>query len=103
MGRVQTFFAVLKAYCAINVLLLPLSFSKGGYILAPISMLIALFFQGLSAVNLTRVAEEYKIYSYPLIMEKAMGKWGTLATRILISGAHFQFTIGQVSFTLESL
>ena len=44
MGTLATFFAILKAYCAINVLLLPLSFSEGGYILSPCAMLIALFF-----------------------------------------------------------
>jgi len=44
MNPTEVFFAVLKAYCAINVLLLPLSFSEGGYILAPGAMCIALFF-----------------------------------------------------------
>ena len=59
MSPTQTFFAIVKAYCAINVLLLPMSFGEGGYILSPIAMLIALFFQGLSAAQLTTLAKEY--------------------------------------------
>lgn len=56
MNSYQTFFAVIKAYCAINVLLLPRSFANGGYMLSPASMLFACFFETLCAVRLTSVA-----------------------------------------------
>ena len=88
MGKCQTFFAILKAYSAINALLLPMAYAEGGYILSPCAMIFALFFQGLSAAQLTNVAREYNIYSYPLIMEKALGKWGLIAARVCISCAH---------------
>lgn len=71
-----------------------MSFGEGGYILAPIAMLIALFFQGLSAAQLTTVAKTFGIYSYPLIMQEAHGKVGLYAARICISLAHLQFCIG---------
>ena len=80
-----------------------MSFGEGGYILAPIAMLIALFFQGLSAAQLTSLARKYSIYSYPLIMQRAHGNVGLYVARVCISLAHLQFCIGQVSFTLESL
>ena len=88
MPPTQTFFAIVKAYCAINVLLLPMSFGEGGYILAPIAMLIALFFQGLSAAQLTSLARKYSIYSYPLIMQRAHGNVGLYVARVCISLAH---------------
>ena len=94
MGTTQAFFAILKAYCAINVLLLPLSFRDGGYILSPFAMAFACFFEALSASRLTTVANKYKIYSYPLLMEKAMGRKGLLVARIALALAHIQFTIG---------
>ena len=79
----------MKAYCAINVLLLPNAFAEGGYILSPCAMVFALIFQGMTAKILTDVALEQKIYSYPLIMEKAMGKKGLIIARVCLSLAHF--------------
>ena len=55
MGTITTFFAVLKAYCAINVLLLPCSFASGGYLLSPFAMFIACFFEGMCAYKLCKV------------------------------------------------
>ena len=99
----KTFFACIKAYCAINVLLLPKSFVNGGYLLSPLSLIVATFFEALCAVRLTNVAQKYKIYSYPLLMERAMGSKGLNMARIALALAHWQFTIGQVTFTLKSL
>ena len=56
MGTLATCFAVMKAYCAINVLLLPCSFANGGYVLSPIAMLVAVSFESLCAARLTTVA-----------------------------------------------
>jgi hypothetical protein len=41
MNKVQTFFALCKCYCAINVLLTPKAFKNGGYMFSPISLFIA--------------------------------------------------------------
>ena len=41
MNNVQTFFALCKNYCAINILLTPKAFTNGGYIVSPIVMIIA--------------------------------------------------------------
>ena len=56
MGPFKTYFAVIKAYCAINVLLLPRSFVNGGFVLSPIALLVAGFFETLCALRLTQVA-----------------------------------------------
>ena len=53
MNTTETVFAVVKAYCAINVLLLPRSFANGGYMLSPIAMMVACFFEALCAARLT--------------------------------------------------
>ena len=76
MGVFETFFAVLKAYCAINVLLLPLSFKNGGYLLSPICMMAACFFETLCAIRLSDVANKYNIWTYPLIVKRALGNGG---------------------------
>jgi hypothetical protein len=53
MTPVQAFFAILKAYCVINILLLPKAFQNGGYILSPIVVVIACIFEGLCAIKLS--------------------------------------------------
>jgi len=41
MSKVQTFFALCKCYCAINVLLTPKAFRNGGYLFTPICLFVA--------------------------------------------------------------
>ena len=94
MTTFQTFFAIVKAYCAINVLLLPAAFANGGFLLSPFAMALALFFETLCAVRLTSVAHQQKIYSYPLLMKKSIGEKGLWMARICLALAHWQFTIG---------
>ena len=88
MGTLETAFAVMKAYCAINVLLLPLSFVNGGYLFSPLMMMFACFFETLCAVRLSSVALKYKIWTYPGIAKKAMGEKGATILRIMLALGH---------------
>ena len=56
MGCFETYIAMIKAYCAINVLLLPKAFANGGFILSPTALLVATIFEALCAVRLALVA-----------------------------------------------
>ena len=103
MGACETYFAVIKSYCAINVLLLPKAFKNGGFVLSPAAMFVAVFFETLCAVRLSKVAHIQKVYSYPLLMEKALGVGGLQFARIVLALAHWEFCIGQMTFTLKSL
>ena len=89
IGCFETYIAMIKAYCAINVLLLPKAFANGGYILSPIAMFVATLFEALCALRLCKIAGQFEIYSYQLLMEKALGKWGLQAARICLSLAHW--------------
>lgn len=71
--------------------------------LSPIAMIVACFFEALCAARLTTVAQQYQIFSYPLLMKRALGDKGMNVARICLALAHWQFTIGQVTFTLKSL
>ena len=53
MTSFQAYFALLKAYCAINVLLLPKAFKNGGYLLSPIALFLACFFECTCAIKLS--------------------------------------------------
>ena len=65
MNNFKTFFAVIKAYCAINVLMLPMQFANGGYLLSPIMLIVACFFECLCAIKLSEIAIKYNMFSYP--------------------------------------
>ena len=56
MGCFGTYVAMFKAYCAINVLLLPKAFANGGYILSPTSLFVATLFEAMCAVRLSMIA-----------------------------------------------
>ena len=59
MGPVKTFFAIMKAYCAINVLLLPKAYTTGGYLFSPLALMTGCFFESTAAVKLTQIARKY--------------------------------------------
>lgn len=89
MGPFKTFMAMCKAYCAINVLLLPKSFTKGGYVVSPAAMAIGCFFETLSAVKLAQIAVKYELFTYPAIADRALGNAGKNLVRCLIALASF--------------
>ena len=103
MGPCKTFFAIAKAYCAIGILIMPRSFVNGGYIISPLALFTACFFESLCAARLASVAHSQGIYSYSLLMRKAVGDKGLIVSRIFLAIAHWQFTVGQMTFTLSSL
>jgi hypothetical protein len=74
MSRMQTFFAMLKCYCAINILLTPKSFANGGFLLSPIALVCASVFQTICAIKLSQCGLHVKKISYPDIVKKALGK-----------------------------
>ena len=85
------------------MLLLPKAFANGGYLLSPAAVFVAVFFETLCAVRLSIVARNERVYSYPLLMERAMGSWGLQVSRVFLALAHWEFAIGQMTFTLKSL
>ena len=103
MNRIQTFFALLKSYCAINVLLTPKSFANGGFLLSPIALIFACIFQTICAIKLSQCGLKVKKISYPDIVKKAMGKKCKSFLEIALAVVQFQFTIAQLSFIIEGL
>ena len=88
MSNLRTYFALVKAYMAINILLTPRSFVNGGYFFSPIAMIIATIFESFSSVRLVNVALELQVFSYPLLMQLAMGKAGLTIANVFLAIAH---------------
>ena len=94
MGTMATYFAVLKGYCSINVLLLPRSFVNGGFVLSPIMLCVSCTLECTCAVLVSKIALKYGIYDYAAIVEHAYGLNAKKFVRTLLCLAHIQFLIG---------
>ena len=58
MSNIRTYFALVKAYMAIGILLTPRSFVNGGYVLSPLALIVATAFECFSSMRLVNVALE---------------------------------------------
>ena len=85
MSNVRTYFALVKAYMAIGILLTPRSFVNGGYLLSPLALLFATAFESFSSIRLVNIALQTQIYSYPLLMQKAMGRPGFIISHACLA------------------
>ena len=99
----RAFFALLKAYVAISILLTPRAFVNGGYVMSPFALIFATLCESLCTYRMASVALDLEVYSYPLLMERAIGSKGLVLAHIFLAIAHWQFTVGQTTFALESL
>jgi hypothetical protein len=52
IGPVATFFAILKGYCAIVILIIPKAFQNGGYIFSPLCLLASCYLTTLCTLKL---------------------------------------------------
>lgn len=73
MNVVQAYFGLIKAYCAINVLLLPKAFKNGGWLLSPIALIIACGFEATCAIKLAQCSLFTGTISYQLVVRTALG------------------------------
>ena len=103
MNKCQSFFALCKLYCAINVLLVPKAFANGGYLASPIIVLISCSFQSACAIRLTHVGNYTGKINYPDIVNVVFGKCGKRFIEVSLAMVHFQFTIAQLSFCIQGL
>ena len=64
--------------------------------------LVAAAITGFCAVKLVQSGLKYKLYSYSLIVEKALGKKGRVVLDIMIAATQFSFTISHMTFIVSS-
>lgn len=81
----QTFFSLVKGYCAIVALIIPKSFTTGGYIGSPLTVLGSGFLSVYCTIKLCECALQTNIMNYSLLCEQALGKKGKIISDIVIS------------------
>jgi len=74
VGPWETYFGVLKAYCAISILIIPKAFTNGGYIFSPLCILVSAFITTVCALKLVDAGLYVKIFNYSAIVKLALGR-----------------------------
>jgi hypothetical protein len=68
MNSLEAYFALLKAYCTINVFLLPKAFRNGGYALSPLVLMVASTLEATCAIKLSQCGVYIEKISYSEIV-----------------------------------
>ena len=98
MNACDTYIALLKGYCALVVLVLPLSFAKGGYAFSALALLISGVIQCYTATLLVAAAKHFGIINFGKLAEKALGPIGKNVIELMILLTQFSFCISYHSF-----
>jgi len=85
MDTFQTYAAICKGYCAINILILPKQFDNGGWLLSLIAVFVAFFLVLNCALKLVKCGIKTDTYVYSQIALKGLGPRGKLFVDIFLS------------------
>ena len=81
----ETYFSLLKGYCAIAILIMPKAFVNGGWAASAALELASCLITTVCAAKLVQAGMQLKMFSYSLIVEKALGKSGRVAVDFMIA------------------
>ena len=98
----QTYIALVKGYCMLSILLCPKAFANGGYGMSAIFLMTSGALSCLAACKLVDVGLATKLYSYPLAVEKVLGKNSRIMIEVFIASTQFSFAISHIAFLTES-
>ena len=103
MNDFQVFVAICKAYCAVNIMVLPKNFENGGWLVGVLSLNLGCILVGYHALKLVKCAIKLEIYDFREVALRALGPRISDVISIIIAVVHFSFTIAQISFTLRAV
>lgn len=73
LSAFETYVALIKGYCALMILVLPKSFTTGGYVFSPLCLLASATLQVFAGLKLVQTAQSLGLTSYGLIALKVLG------------------------------
>lgn len=76
MGDFEIFVAIIKGYCAINILILPKQFENGGWLVGILAVNFACMFVMMCALKLIECGIKLQVYDYSEIALRALGPTG---------------------------
>lgn len=98
----ETFFAILKGYCGLSILMTPKAFSNGGWGASGIFMITSGILSLMAVRMLVEAGLATKLYSYPLIVEKILGPKSRVMLEITIAMTQYAFAVSHIVFLISS-
>lgn len=74
LSNFETYIALMKGYCVLSMLLVPRAFSNGGWGASAILLMASGYLSLIACLKLVDTGLTLNLYSYPLAVEKALGK-----------------------------
>ena len=103
MTTFETYIALLKAYCALSMLVMPKAFQNGGWAASMTFQIASAVLTTICAFKLIQSGLKLKIYSYSLVIEAVLGIKGRIALDIMIALTQISFAISHQVFIIESM
>jgi len=103
LGKVTSYFAIIKGYTTTSIFTIPIGFKFGGWLFSPLILIFVCFFETTMAIKLSTVAHSVGIYHYPDLVEYAFGKTVRFYFQIVLALLHFTFTFSMLSFVTITL
>lgn len=102
MTAFETYVALIKGYCALMILVLPKSFTHGGYVFSPICLLLSATLQVVAGVKLVKTGQSLGLTSYSLITLKVLGPKAKKLLDFMIAATQFSFTLSFIAFIVTA-
>jgi proton-coupled amino acid transporter len=74
IGPVKTYFALLKGYCAIVILIIPKAFQNGGWLFSALALLFSCFLTTICTLKLVEAGLVTRFLNYSRITKTALGE-----------------------------
>ena len=98
----DSYIALLKGYCILSILFLPKAFANGGWGVSQMFLIFSGVLSLIACLKLVDAGLALQIYSYPLVVQKVLGKRARFIIEIIIALTQFSFVISHITFLVSS-
>jgi len=85
LSPAETYLALIKGYCAVSVVLIPKAFVNGGWGASTIFLVSSGVLSLVCCLKLADVGLNLNLYSYPLAIERVLGRKSRIGLEIAIA------------------
>ena len=98
----ETYIALIKGYSMLSLLLVPKPFANAGWGITSILLVGCGLLMMIASLKLADVGINLEIYSYPLSIERVLGRKSRVILEVAIAFTQLGFCISHITFLIES-
>ena len=102
LTQFESYIALLKGYSVLSIMFLPKAFLDGGWLASAGFLTCSGILSCIGCCFLVDTGLRYNIYSYPLVVEKVLGKRARVFLDIAIALTQISIVISHATFLIES-